>query len=146
MGTTLTAALFERGRLTYLNVGDSRLYERRAGLLRRLTRDDSWIEQLAEASGLDRAHARGHPMRHLLTSAVGTRGEIAPVVEEVELTAGQLLLMCTDGLHGELSEGAIDEVLASAGSPEEAVDRLVQAALEHGGKDNITALVARFVP
>ena len=146
MGTTLTAALIESARLTYLSVGDSRLYERRGGVLHQLTRDDSWIEQLADASDIDRARARGHPMRHLLTSAIGTRGEVAPAVGEVTLTAGHLLLICTDGLHGEVSEEAIDAVLAAARSPTEAVDRLVRAALEHGGKDNITALVAQYEP
>jgi protein phosphatase len=62
------------------------------------------------------------------------------------LAAGQLLLLCTDGLHGEVSESGIDAVLGSAGSPTAAVEALVRAALEHGGQDNITALVARYDP
>jgi protein phosphatase len=125
-------------------VGDSRLYERRDGTLRLLTRDDSWLEKLAETADIELSEAEQHPMRHLLTSVVGARPEVDATVDEIVLADQQLLLLCTDGLHGAIPEDTIRSVLDNASDLERAAEALVHTALERDGKDNITALLARY--
>lgn len=144
MGTTLTAAIVEGPRLTFTSVGDSRLYERRDGTLRLLTRDDSLLEKLAETADLELSEAEQHPMRHLLTSVIGARPEVDATVDEIVLADQQQLLLCTDGLHGAIPEDTIRSVLEGTSELERAAESLVHTALERDGKDNITALLARY--
>lgn len=143
MGTTLTAAIIDGPRLTFTSVGDSRLYERREGTLRLLTRDDSWLEKLAETADLG-SEAEQHPMRHLLTSVIGARPGVDATVDEIVLADQQLLLLCTDGLHSAIPEDTIRSVLDATSELERAAEALVHTALERDGKDNITALLARY--
>jgi protein phosphatase len=142
MGTTLTAALIHGARLAFVNVGDSRLYDLRDGQLRQLTRDDSWLEKLAEAGAIERTAAERHPMAHLLTSVIGPRAEIDLTVQEIELTDRETLLLCTDGMYRMVASEDIQSMLGLA-DIELAADRLVATALERDGRDNITVLVAR---
>jgi serine/threonine protein phosphatase PrpC len=143
MGTTLTAAIVVGSHVTYASVGDSRLYLFREGDLRQLTRDDSVVGALSEAAGVDPSELEHHPMRHLLTSALGRRAELDVVVDEVELADGDTLLLSTDGMHGAIPRAVLVTMLADDPEPERAAALLVRTALERDGRDNISVAVAR---
>ncbi len=140
MGSTLVAALLESGRLTFAHVGDSRLYRLREGRLEQLTRDHSvWAE--LEAHG--RVGAReDFPFRNQITRALGTAAA-RPDVATVELRAGDVFLLCSDGLYDPLT---VEQLSALMGLPlAEASEKLVQAAYDAGGTDNITVVLLRAV-
>ncbi|HVB05730.1 MAG TPA: Stp1/IreP family PP2C-type Ser/Thr phosphatase [Acidimicrobiales bacterium] len=146
MGTTLTAAaLVENGgqpRIALVNVGDSRAYLFEDGGLRQLTEDHSLVEEMVRRGELTPEAALTHPHRHILTRALG----IDPGVEIdswlLSPAPDSRLLLCSDGLTNECSEQEIAEVLAHERDPQAAADSLVAKALEHGGSDNITVVVA----
>jgi serine/threonine protein phosphatase PrpC len=143
MGTTIVAALATDDHLAIAHVGDSRLYLLTAEGLAQITRDDSWaatvLGQSADAGVADMSH---HPMRNVLTNVLGA-GERAEVhVQERRLSAGDWLLLCSDGLHGSLDDAAILSIFQQHRTPAAAASAFVQNAIEHGSRDNITALVA----
>jgi len=136
--------LIEQSRLIYAGVGDSRIYSCIDGELRQLTSDDSWVSQiLAHQSDVDRALLREHPMRNVLTKVIGPKETIELTVEERPLDEGEVLLLCSDGLHGAVGDAAIGSILASGADVVMMAERLVAAALEGPASDNITALVIR---
>jgi protein phosphatase len=142
MGTTIVAALVDGERIVIGHVGDSRAYLLREGRLEAMTRDHTWIAAMLAAE--PNARTEDHPMRHVLTSGIGMREDVTPVVTEQAVEAGDCWLLCSDGVHGYIS----DAVLAAAlrlDSPEAAAERAVGAALAGGGSDNATAIVLRFV-
>jgi PPM family protein phosphatase len=141
MGCTLTVALVENDRLFWGHVGDSRLYLYRQRELFQITTDQNMAWRLVKAGRLTPAEARLSPYRHLLDQCVGC-ASCQPVGGTLEIRAGDWLLLSTDGLHNELSTTRLTHLLAMARKPERAVRTLVQAALNHGGGDNITAMVA----
>ncbi len=139
MGTTLTAVAIVGYNLYFAHIGDSRLYLIRKGNIRALTRDHSLVARLVE-SGIIRPHeADTHPQRHVLTAAVGVTDAIEPDVppEPVQLENYDVLLLCTDGLWGQMSESEIAQTISSH-NIEDAARALVQLAKDHGGPDNIT--------
>ncbi len=144
MGTTLTAALVEGEKLWVANVGDSRAYLLRDGVLRRLTRDHSLVNELLARGVITRQEAENHPDRNVLTRALGVEAEEEAEISCYELQAGDLYLLSTDGLHGAVPDAKIRDLLAEGGSLKEQLQRLLMAALEAGGRDNITALI--FLP
>jgi protein phosphatase len=145
MGTTVVTALIEQNRLIYAGVGDSRIYSSRGGQLRQLTADDSWVSQLlANQPEVDRALLRHHPLRSVLTNVIGPKETLEVTVQERPLENGEVLLFCSDGLHGALADDAIGEVLASGADAAVMAERLVATALEGPAADNITALVIRY--
>jgi len=123
------------------NVGDSRVYRWSDGGLAQVSVDHSVVQELIESGALTTVGARRHPERHVLTRALGT-GE-APEPDYWLLPAGveDRLLICTDGLTRELADEEIADVLATVDDPQEAAARLVQDALERGGRDNVSAVV-----
>lgn len=123
------------------NVGDSRVYRWSEGSLAQVSVDHSVVQELMEAGALAPGDARHHPERHVLTRALGT-GQ-APEPDYWLLPAGveDRLLICTDGLTRELADAEIAAVLAAVTDPQEAAARLVQDALERGGRDNVSAVV-----
>lgn len=142
MGTTIVAALIDGDHIAIGHVGDSRAYRLRGGQLEAMTRDHTWVAAMLAAE--PNARTEDHPMRHVLTSGIGMREDVTPVVTEQEIKAGDCWLLCSDGVHGYTSE----EELAAAlrlDSPDAAADEAVRAALESGGSDNATAIVLRFV-
>jgi protein phosphatase len=144
MGTTVVAAIIEEHQLSFCGVGDSRLYLYAGGRLTQLTHDDSWVATvLANEPGVDEATLAHHPMRHVLTNVVGARDETDVEVEERDLEEGDLLLLCSDGLHGTLGDEGISQVLAGGGPVEQIAERLVVAALDQQATDNVTALLIR---
>jgi PPM family protein phosphatase len=145
MGTTIAAAarVIDGGqeRLAIVNVGDSRVYLLRQGQFSRLSSDDSLVADLVRAGELSEADARAHPERHVLTSVLGVGPDIDPHVASARLARGDRLLLCSDGLFNELSDDEISATLEAIAEPDAAADQLVRLAKDHGGSDNITAVV-----
>ena len=141
MGTTVVAALFEKTRVTLVHVGDSRAYMVRGGELRRLTDDHSWVQEQVNAGILTPDEAMTHPLKNVVTRALGGAVHVSPDLVEIPLQAGDRFLLCSDGLTGMVSDEEIVDRLSEPGSIEKAVRGLVDAANEKGGTDNITAIV-----
>jgi protein phosphatase len=149
MGTTMTIASTIGSELFVAHVGDSRASLYRDGRFLRLTRDHTVIASLVDMGALDPESAERHPLRHLLAHALGRGAHDLPVeVSHRELQDGDVLLMSSDGLHGVVPDDVVAQVLETAAANGEAVeataDRLVEAALDAGGPDNVTVVVARF--
>jgi len=143
MGTTLTALLFDGGRLAMAHVGDSRAYLFRGGVLHQLTHDDTFVQSLIDDGRITQEEAAHHPQRSLLLRALnGT--EVDPSLTIREVTVGDRYLICSDGLPGVVSAEAIAEALANP-DPGATADALIQLALVGGGPDNITVIVADVV-
>ena len=140
MGTTVVAALVADGKVMLASVGDSRVYRFRDGSLEQLTKDDTWLASVLGTKQAKEAD-RSHPLRHVLTSVVGTKGDVKPSAREEALVAGDTIILCTDGVHGRLDHAALTAVLAAAANPEERAFQLVGEALAQGTSDNATALV-----
>jgi protein phosphatase len=143
MGTTVVAVLLNDQQAFFANVGDSRAYVWHVGAVRRLTRDDSWITAAMEGVGDGSALVEHHPMRHVLTKVVGLRPELQPSVAEFDFHAGDVLLLCTDGVHGALPDAAISDMLGSGKSVAEIAESIVGLAITRGATDNVTAIVVR---
>lgn len=144
MGTTVVAALVTPDHVIFVSVGDSRMYLWKPGGIRQLTKDDSWVATvLAREPGMSETALAQHPMRHVLTSVVGARADTEPEVFEQSFEPGDILLLCSDGLHGSVPLDEITSVLGSDRSPEQMTTLLVARALEKGATDNVTALVIR---
>lgn len=145
MGTTIVAALVEGDLLTVAHVGDSRLYALRGGALEQLTDDDSWAAvMLARDPSLDPAILRTHPMRNALTSVIGSQPDVEVHIAERRLTADDVVVLTTDGVHGVLTPSALARACHRADEPRDIAARLVQAALAGGSRDNCTAVVIRY--
>jgi PPM family protein phosphatase len=145
MGTTCTAAVLRDGELTFGHVGDSRLYLLRNGGIERLTRDQSYVQQMVESGVISAEEAKTHPSRNILTSALGSDSPVEADFARapIPLHASDILLFCTDGLHGLVSEEEMLEV-SSQSAPREACRKLVDMAKERGGYDNITIQIVRI--
>lgn len=144
MGTTLTALLLKDGRAYVAHVGDSRAYLLRSGKLTQLTNDHSFVAEQVRAGVLTVEQARTSPYRHVIVRALGIEEEVAADVKEHALQRGDTLLLCTDGLTEMVDDREINRILAGA-EPREATNALLKAANDHGGVDNITAVVVRVV-
>jgi protein phosphatase len=142
MGTTIVAALAVDGVLSIAHVGDSRMYVASNGQLVQLTRDDSWEATVLVQRPLDAAAPGHHPMRHVLTNVLGARDNTEIHVQDRSIARGDLLLLCTDGLHGSVNDEQIRALLVPQATIERTAEALVRAALERGTRDNVTALVA----
>ena len=141
MGTTLTAFLFSGSSLGMIHIGDSRAYRLRDGVLRQVTKDDTYVQMLVDEGQLSPDEAETHPQRSLLLRALGSH-EVEPTFATLDPRPGDRLLLCSDGLSGVVSDDTIAETLGTVADPHAAADRLVQLALRGGGPDNVTVLVA----
>jgi len=146
MGTTCTAFVLMANQLYFVHVGDSRLYLLREGRLQLLTRDHTLVAHLVEAGMIRSDQVEDHPQKHVLTSAVGVADAIEPDFpsEPLRMQKSDVLLLCTDGLWGQMNDSEAAEILGSR-QPEDAARKLVQLAKERGGPDNITLQVARII-
>jgi protein phosphatase len=127
-------------------VGDSRAYLLDDGGLRAITDDQTWVNEVGRPLGLDEESLRNHPMRHVLTMAIGASAPLTVNYYSVELPAGSLVLMCSDGLHGVVDPAQIERILQdgrNSGTLEESCRQLIEAAKEAGGPDNITTVLVR---
>ena len=145
MGTTIVGLLVNGSRISIGHVGDSRMYLMTNGAIEQLTHDDSWAATiLAHDPRLVPADIANHPMRNVLTNVLGARDSVDIHLLERDLRGGELMLLCSDGLHGVLDNTAVAEVLTAAPDVDTAARQLVQVALERGSRDNVTALVVKY--
>jgi protein phosphatase len=141
MGTTLTAAVADADRLRLAHVGDSRAYLLRDGELRMLTEDHTLVHRMVSQGEISDEEAEVHPHRSILTRALGTEPDIQVDESVLDAQDGDRILLCTDGLTGMVTDDEIERTLREAAEPKDAVKRLVRAANQAGGVDNITAVV-----
>lgn len=142
MGTTLTAAMLEGERLLIAQVGDSRAYLLHKGHLQQITRDHSLMADLIEAGHITPEEARVHPNRSVITRAIGSDIHMRPDIYELNVDAGDRILLCSDGLSSMISNNAIESIMRRQSDAQHCADELVTAALENGGADNVTVVVA----
>src|SRR5690348_15899787 len=143
MGTTLVAALECGQNLVIASVGDSRAYVQTDGKLLVITEDQIWVHEVGRRLGLDEVSLKSHPMRHVLTMAIGVSPDLRIHSYSLEPHAGMQVLLCSDGLHGVVEEDVIAETLARDATLEQKCQSLIQTARESGGPDNITAVLIR---
>ena len=140
MGTTVVAATVLGKYLQVANVGDSRLYIINEEV-RQITRDHSLVEEMVRMGGLDSEAARNHPDKNIMTRAIGARDTIEIDFFHEELKSGDLILMCSDGLTNMLEDEEIGRILKTPGTIEERAERLIDAANQNGGRDNIAVIL-----
>jgi protein phosphatase len=142
MGTTLLAArATNNSHLQLSSVGDSRAYLLTQGELSLVTHDQTWVAEVGSRLGLSDEALKRHPMRHVLTMAVGTTEDLRVRSHVVDLKEGDQLLLCSDGLHGVIDEKILREALDSEKSLPDKCHYLVEAAKDKGGPDNITVVL-----
>jgi protein phosphatase len=143
MGTTVTAAYVGEHDLAVAHVGDSRLYVLRDGELTQLTDDHSLVGELIRRGQISAAEAEDHPQRSIITRALGIEHEVVVDHHTWPVRDGDVFLLCSDGLTSMVPDGRVAEILAEAPTLSDAAHRLVQAANEAGGRDNITVILFR---
>ena len=145
MGTTLTMlALVPGSGYVFDQVGDSRGYLLREGMLRQVTRDHTVVQQQVDRGALTPEQAREHPLSHILTRALGTEEDVEADTYDDEVNPGDLFLLCSDGLSGMLSDDRIYEILSAPTDDLQSIaDALIDAANDGGGLDNVTAVVVK---
>lgn len=144
MGTTLTAAMIDGVRIALAHVGDSRAYLLDQGALTQITQDHSMVADMVRNGTLSAEESRFHPNRSVITRALGSDPNMLVDTFEVDAAPGDRLLLCSDGLTSMVDDREIERILGEAPSAEEAVDRLIEAANDAGGQDNITVVVAEI--
>lgn len=145
MGTTVVAAAHqsETDVLVICHVGDSRAYLLRDGRLSILTNDHSWVHEQITAGLLTEESARSHPLKNVVTQALGGSSEPQADIFELSMLHGDLVLLCSDGLNSMLSDTQIEGILTGTGDLQQTASDLVIAANEQGGNDNITVVLLK---
>ena len=143
MGTTVVAALARPSKLYIVNVGDSRCYLWTGGELFCVTTDDSWVNDVGRGLGLSEEQLRVHPYRNVLTKAVGSEEELQVTSQKIDFLPGDLLLLCSDGLHSVTGEDVLPEILERPDSLKSRCEALVEAALSKGAPDNVTVVLVQ---
>jgi serine/threonine protein phosphatase PrpC len=143
MGTTVTGALVRDGLAHYVHVGDTRIYLLRDKELIQVTRDQNWAQFLVDEGEITLEEAKTHKLRNVLDQCVGCK-DCEPEMGRFPVECGDMLMLSTDGLHGEVPYGTIVKVLISDRTIEDKAQALITAALSTGGKDNITVVLAEI--
>lgn len=143
IASTAVVLLIETGQAHALWAGDSRLYLLRTGRLRQLTRDQSYVQDLVDSGEITREEATGHPLSNIVTNLVGGSDELILEERHDRLEPGDILLLCSDGLSGAVSDEEIAEVLG-AYPVSTAADRLIECALAQGARDNVSVIVVEY--
>jgi len=150
MGTTLVAVLESGEELAIASVGDSRAYLLDEAGFRTITEDQTWVHEVGRPLGLDEESLRNHPMRHVLTMAIGVGGVLSIHYYVVQLNPAALLLMCSDGLHGVVEQSVIENILRDDSGEHADLEHkcrsLIEAAKTAGGPDNVTCILLRGAP
>ena len=141
MGTTCTAAMLEGEKLIVAQVGDSRAYLLHNGILQQITRDHSVVADLVESGEISAMEARTHQWRSYITRALGLDPYMQADLYEINVAAGDRLMLCSDGLYSMVADEDISEILQTVPNPQDAADYLIDEALAGGGTDNITVVV-----
>ena len=144
-GSTVIAAGYlaegAHGYWLIANVGDSRAYVLTPDSFEQVSKDHSVVQEMIDAGQIDEDQARVHPERHIITRALGAIDDVQPEFVLVPASAGTRILLCSDGLTGELTDAEIESILRDGSAPHATVMRLVARAVEAGGHDNVTAVV-----
>jgi PPM family protein phosphatase len=143
MGTTLTAATVFGTTIFFAQLGDSRAYLARKGVISQMTRDQSLVAQMVASGSLTPEEAKSHPQRNVILQALGIQSQVDVAITLAELRRGDQIVLCSDGLSGKVDAEEIREFLEKF-EPKAACQGLVRMARERGGEDNITVIVARF--
>jgi protein phosphatase len=141
MGTTVVGCLVSGSVAAVAHVGDSRAYRLRNGRLDQLTQDHTWVNEQVVAGFLSKEQARSHPLKNVVTRALGGESDVVVDVRELEIRAGDIYLLCSDGLTGMLSDADIRDRLGVHGSLHEICRSLVNDSNARGGIDNVTVVV-----
>lgn len=141
MGTTVVVARFDKNGMTVAHVGDSRIYRFRKGKLEQLTVDHSLVQELVKGGFMTPEEARVSQNRNIITRALGSEPEVEVDVQYWRLRAGDMLLLCSDGLSDLVEDTAIQNILQQSPDLDSAADSLVHAANEQGGTDNISVIL-----
>lgn len=141
MGTTLVAVLQQGGELMVASVGDSRLYTFSNGVLQAVTEDQTWVNEVGRRLGLADEVLKTHPMRHVLTMAIGVSDQLRVNTYTLSPEPGDLLLLSSDGLHGAVPHDVIAKILGKKLTLAARCQRLIKEARMNGGPDNITAVL-----
>ena len=141
MGTTMVIATCMGKYLEVANVGDSRLYVVHENRIEQVTQDHSLVEEMVRMGGIDRASARNHPDKNIITRAIGARDYIEADFFNLELQTGDMILLCSDGLTNMIEDDVIYRILTNGRSLKNRVEELVETANQNGGKDNISVIV-----
>ena len=141
MGTTIVAATVIGDLLHVANIGDSRLYVIDHEAIRQITRDHSLVEEMVRLGEMDKAAAKVHPDKNIITRAIGVTRELAVDFFEVELRPGDMILLCSDGLTNMVEDEEIKEIVLEQKNIVEKAEKLINTANENGGKDNITVVL-----
>lgn len=142
MGTTVAAVLFSGDRLSIAHVGDSRVYLIRGGNIEQITDDHTVVSEQVERGLMTKEEATESHMRHILTRALGTAPEVKVDMDELTVSEGDKFVLCTDGLSELVSDDEILFTVLSSNTPEVACNELVNMAIQKGGDDNVTVIVA----
>ncbi|MDL2216959.1 protein phosphatase 2C domain-containing protein [Desulfovibrio sp. OttesenSCG-928-M14] len=140
MGTTLTAAVVRENAVSWVHVGDSRLYIQHSGTLRQLTTDHRFLSSMVEDGDITAEEALNHPLRNMLDQCLGC-SSIEPEQGSAALEPGDRLLLCTDGLYGEVPLESVESILSADIAANQKATQLLAAALNAGGTDNVTFIV-----
>ena len=141
MATTAAAVLFGHGAPTVAHVGDSRVYVCRDGLLHQITQDHSWVSEHVRAGVMTEKDARRHPWRNVVTRALAGGDDPEVDVADIDVRAGDRLLLCSDGLHGVVAPEQLEALVRKTKSLGDTCQALVDAANAAGGPDNITVVL-----
>ena len=141
MGTTVVGVLLSGATAAVAHVGDSRVYRLRDGRLDQLTQDHTWVNEQVVAGFLSKDQARSHPLKNVVTRALGGESDVLVDVREVQVQAGDLFLLCSDGLTGMLSDADIRDRLASGHNLHEICRALINDSNSRGGIDNVTVVL-----
>ena len=144
MATTLVLAYLAGKKAFVFNVGDSRAYRYRKGVLEQITEDHSFVNTLVQIGTITREEARFHPKKNIITRALGAEEEVEADFFPVDLEPEDILVLCTDGLHGEAGDEEILQIIREEEDMQDLCDRLVQLANDKGGSDNITIICLRY--
>ncbi|MBE7030386.1 MAG: Stp1/IreP family PP2C-type Ser/Thr phosphatase [Ruminococcaceae bacterium] len=144
MGTTMVLCVIREGRLYAANVGDSRLYLVRNGIAEQITKDHSVVQELLDAGSITYDQMKQHPQKHVITRAIGSERSIAADTFSRRLTAGDTIIVCSDGLTNLVSDQELAAETVNYTDVKDNVTHLIALANERGGSDNITAAVIRL--
>ena len=142
MGTTLSTIVFADDFAVLAHVGASRIYRFRNGRLNQLTSDNTFVQEMIEEGELSPDEAVNHPLRNMLTRALGTQEPLEEIeIGRLNIAHGDCFLLSSDGLHSLVPVNTIEDILMRQLHPKQTAEELLQAALGNGGKDNITIIV-----
>ncbi len=145
MGTTVVAVVLWDKTAYIANIGDSRAYITDQNEIRQITSDHSVVEELIKSGTITKEEARRHPQKNIITRAVGTDAEVDADLFECEFGGDNCILLCSDGLSSMLDDDEIYQIIRTEKNCEDTVCKLIDAAKQRGGLDNITAVCIRFI-